>query len=80
MTFLSGVRVIGSLVGNCVSSFPLSFKVHGSLVPIFNSGVDRIHSIDSFHEGNRDASLEEVNEGIFLVISLRATWFLNWEM
>ena len=38
----------------------------GSSVPVANCGGDSVHSIDSFHEGGRDSSQEEIDEGVFV--------------
>ena len=35
-------------------------------VPFVDRGGDSVHSVDSFHEGGRDPSREEVDEGIFM--------------
>ena len=35
-------------------------------VPVVDCGGDSVHSIDSFHEGGRDSSREEVDKGVFM--------------
>ena len=38
----------------------------GSGVPFIDRGGDSVHPVDSFHEGGRDSSREEIDEGIFV--------------
>ena len=35
-------------------------------VPFINHGRYSVHTIDSLHEGGRDSSREEINEGVFM--------------
>ena len=35
-------------------------------VPFIDRGGDSVHPVDSFHEGGRDSSREEIDEGIFV--------------
>ena len=35
-------------------------------VPIINLGGHCVHAVDSLHEGGRDASGEEIDEGVFV--------------
>ena len=35
-------------------------------VPVVDRGGDSVHSIDLFHEGGRDSSREEIDEGVFM--------------
>ena len=35
-------------------------------VPFIDRGGDSVHSVDPFHEGGRDSSREEIDEGIFV--------------
>ena len=45
------VWVVGFLASDSVSSIPLCLEVDCSSVPVVNLGGDRVHSVDSFHEG-----------------------------
>ena len=65
--FLSWIRGRWFLVSNSISLIPLSLEVNDFFVPFFNGGGDSVHGMNSSHNGGRNSSQEEVDEGIIIV-------------
>ena len=40
--------------------------MNGTSIPIIDLGGYSVHAVDPFHEGGRDVSQEEVDEGVFV--------------
>ena len=64
---LSGVRIIGFVRGDSVSSVPLGLEVHCSCVPFFNGSWYFVHGVNSSHERDWDSSRKEVDEHVIIV-------------
>ena len=77
---LNWVGVGGLSWSDGICSVPLGFEVDGPGVPLVDHGRYGVHAIDSFHEGGRDSSWEEINESVFMGDFAEGDVILNWEM
>ena len=64
--FLLGERGVVPSLRDHVSSLPLRLELGGSDIPVLYFGRDRVHSIDSFHEGGGNSPQKEVDQGVFM--------------
>lgn len=64
---LEGEKRVSSTFCDIVCFFPNMFEVEGLDVPLFHSGWDSVHWVNSFHDLGGDPLWEEVNECILIL-------------